>query len=76
MISSGRSGLVDVQRRAKGKKFSINGGGTLPMPEAISMFQEYDLDNFEQTVRRIFQRFLEAQLLEAPTASPSPSANG
>ena len=73
---TGRSGVVNVQRMPKSNKFVVNGSGTLPVPEASSLFQEYELDNFEQTLKRVIQRFLEAQLLEAPVATPSPGVSG
>jgi len=71
--SEGRSGSIWIRRNAKSTKFTINGSGTLPVPNATSLFGEFEIQDSEETISRIFQRLLEGQLIDAAMATPSPS---
>jgi hypothetical protein len=73
--SDGRSGYAEIRRIPKTKKFSISGGGTLPVPNATPLFGDYEMEDYEETIRRIFQQFIEGQLVDVPMATPSPSTS-
>jgi hypothetical protein len=74
--TDGRSGSLWMRRFPDGKKFNIGVNGTLPMPNSATLAGEYDMRDYEETIRRIFQRLIEAQLSQpatpTPTATPSP----
>jgi hypothetical protein len=67
----GRGGSLSMRRSSDGKTFSIGGGGTLPFPNSAAIFGEYQMNDYEDTIRRVFQRLLEGQLSQSPTPSPS-----
>jgi len=71
--SEGRSGSVQIWKIPNTSKFRISGNGTLPVPNATSLFGDYDMADYEDTISRIFQRLLEGQLIDAAMATPSPS---
>jgi hypothetical protein len=80
--TEGRNGSMYFQRSADGKKFYVRGGGTLPVPNTATIFGEYPMEGYEESVSRILQRLVEAQVLQqvsptptpVPTASPTPTA--
>ena len=73
--SEGRNGWVEIRKIPKTKKFAVGGGGTLPVPNATALFGEYETEDYEETIRRIFQQFIEGQLVDVPMATASPSAS-
>jgi hypothetical protein len=65
-----RTGFVDLRRLTKEGKFSITGGGALPLPNASALFKEYDFNGFEEIVRNVFRQFVEAQLAQIVPPTP------
>jgi hypothetical protein len=66
MSTDGRNGNLSIYEINKGKKFSVAGGGTLPTPDTAAIFGEYDVEGYEETLGRILQRLVEAQLIQTP----------
>ena len=62
-----RSGNVQIYEQRKEKKLQIIGSGILPTPDTTRIFGEYDIENYEETLGRILQRLVEAQLIQTPS---------
>lgn len=73
--ADGRNGTLWMRRFPDGKKFNIGLSGTLPMPNSATISGEYDMQDYEETIRRIFQRLVEAQLSQPPLPTPTPTAS-
>jgi hypothetical protein len=71
----GRNGTLWMLRYPDGKKFHIGLNGTLPMPNSATITGDYDMQDYEETIRRVFQRLVEAQLSQPPTPTPTPTAS-
>lgn len=73
--TEGRNGSLNIQRSPDGKQFRIWGNGILPIPNSKAVFDNYQMNDYEDTIRRIFERLFEGQLLQslAPTPTPTPS---
>lgn len=69
--TDGRSGSLWMRRSPDGKKFNIGVNGTLPVPNSATISGEYDMTDYEETIGRIFQRLVEAQLSQPPTPTPT-----
>jgi len=61
-----RSGFLDIYETANGKKLHVTANGILPTPDVSSISGDYDVEGFEETLGRILQRLVEAQLLQTP----------
>lgn len=73
--TEGRSGQLWMRRSSDGKKFEVRGGGILPIPDSAAVFGEYQMEDYEDSIRRIFERLLEGQLSQNPTPTPTASAS-
>jgi hypothetical protein len=71
--TDGRNGHLYIRRNSDGKKFFVGGGGILPIPNSTAIFGEYDMNGYEDAIRRIFQRLMEGQLSQSPTPTPTPT---
>jgi hypothetical protein len=61
-----REGTVQIYERKNEKKLEIIGSGILPTPDSATIFGEYDIENYEETLGRVLQRLVEAQLIQTP----------
>lgn len=64
--TDGRHGNVNIYENKKAKKLYVNGGGILPTPDSARIFGDYEIENYEETLGRILQRLVEAQLIQTP----------
>jgi hypothetical protein len=62
-----RSGNVQIYEQKKQKKLQVTGGGILPTPDSGTIFGQFDTENYEETLGRILQRLVEAQLIQTPS---------
>lgn len=69
----GRSGSVWLYRSPDGKKFFVGGNGILPVSDAGTLFHEYEMTGFEQTIDSLLRHFLEAQLIGSKNDIPTPT---
>lgn len=72
--TEGRTGYLHIRRSSDGKQFTTWGGGILPIPNSKMIFDTYQMDDYEDTIRRIFQRLVEGQLSQNPTPPTTATA--
>ena len=71
--SESRIGWINIWKAPNTAKFNVSGSGSLPLSNATALFGAFDMNDYEDTIRRIFQRLIEGQLVDVPLPTPSPS---
>jgi hypothetical protein len=59
------SGRLSLQTNPAGKKFSMNYEASIPTPDPATVAGDRELSDYETPVREVFQRVIEAQLVQA-----------
>jgi hypothetical protein len=61
-----REGVLMITPSRPTKKLFVQGWGILPTPDTSAIFGEYELEGYEETLGRVLQRLIEAQLAQMP----------
>lgn len=64
--SDKRGGSLYIYETNKGTKLHVTGSGTFPTPDTSRILGDYEVAGYEETLGRILQRLVEAQLIQTP----------